>query len=87
MQEIKLNDIADGLLILNKITIDKLFQLENSADCIALYVFYYKTAKWQKTNQPKANACPFRPKQDRIPRQEACPQAFSYSLLSVSDTL
>ena len=55
MQEIKLNDIADGLLILNKITIDKLFQLENSADCIALYVFYYKTAKWQKTNVIKAS--------------------------------
>ena len=55
MEEIKLNDLADGLLILNKITIDKLFQLENSADCIALYVFYYKTAKWQKTNVIKAS--------------------------------
>ena len=55
MDEIKLNDIADDLLILNKITIDRLFQLENCADCIALYVFYYKTAKWQKTNTVKAN--------------------------------
>ena len=55
MQKIKLNDIADNLLILNKITIDKLFQLENSADCIALYVLYYKTAKWQKTNIIKAS--------------------------------
>lgn len=55
MQEIKLNDIADDLLILNKMTIDKLCQLENSADCIALYVFYYKTAKWQKTNVVKAS--------------------------------
>lgn len=55
MNEIKLNDIADDLLILNKITIDRLFQLENCADCIALYVFYYKTAKWQKTNTVKAN--------------------------------
>ena len=55
MQEIKLNDISDSLLILHKATIDKLFQLENSADCVALYVFYYKTAKWQKTNVIKAS--------------------------------
>ena len=55
MNDIKLNDIADNLLILNKITIDRLFQLENCADCIALYVFYYKTAKWQKTDTVKAN--------------------------------
>lgn len=55
MDEIKLNDIADDLLIFNKITVDRLFQLENCADCIALYVFYYKTAKWQKTNTVKAN--------------------------------
>lgn len=55
MNDIKLNDIADDMLILNKITVDRLFQLENCADCIALYVFYYKTAKWQKTNTVKAN--------------------------------
>lgn len=55
MNDIKSNDTADDLLILNKITIDRLFQLENCADCIALYVFYYKTAKWQKTNTVKAN--------------------------------
>lgn len=54
-EELKLNDIADNLLILNKITIDKLFALDNCTDCIALYVFYYKTAKWQKTNTIKAN--------------------------------
>lgn len=55
MNDIKSNDIADDLLFLNKITVDRLFQLENCADCIALYVFYYKTAKWQKTNTVKAN--------------------------------
>lgn len=55
MEDIKLNDIADDLLILNKITIDRLFQLDNCADCIALYIFYYKTAKWQKTDTVKAN--------------------------------
>lgn len=53
--EIALNDIADELLILNKYTIDTLFKLDNCTDCIALYVFYYKTAKWQKTNTIKAN--------------------------------
>lgn len=54
-EEIKLNDIADDLLILNKYTIDTLFKLDNCSNCIALYVFYYKTAKWQKTNTIKAN--------------------------------
>lgn len=53
--DIKLNDIADDLLILNRTTIETLFKLENCADCIALYVFYYKTAKWQKTNSIRAN--------------------------------
>lgn len=53
--EIRLNDIANELLILNKTTIDTLFRLENCSDCIALYVFYYKTAKWQKTDTIKAN--------------------------------
>lgn len=52
--EIQIDDIADRLLIFNKITLDRLFQLENCADCIALYVFYAKTAKWQKTNTIKA---------------------------------
>lgn len=53
--EIELMDIADDLLILNKRTIDTLMELDNCADCMALYVFYYKTAKWQKTNQVKAS--------------------------------
>lgn len=54
-KEIVLKDIADELLILNKHTINSLFALDNCSDCIALYVFYYKTAKWQKTNTIKAN--------------------------------
>lgn len=56
-QEMKmnLNDIAEELLILNKHTIDTLFSLDNCADCVALYIFFYKTAKWQKTNSIKAN--------------------------------
>ena len=54
-QQTNLNDIADNLLIINKITIDKLYSLENCADCVALYIFYYKVAKWQKTNVIKAS--------------------------------
>lgn len=54
-EEVRLNDIAENLLILNKHTIDTLFSLDNCADCVALYIFFYKTAKWQKTNSIKAN--------------------------------
>ena len=53
-QHTNLNDIADELLILNKITVERLYSLKNCADCIALYIFYYKIAKWQKTNVIKA---------------------------------
>lgn len=52
--DVKLNDISENLLILNKETIDLLFKLDNCSDCVALYTFYYKTAKWQKTNIIKA---------------------------------
>ena len=55
VEELGLDDIADKLLIVNKYTIDKLFKLEECSDCIALYMFYYKTAKWQKTNRVKVN--------------------------------
>lgn len=55
MEDIELNDYADNLLIVDKNTIDKLYSLDNAFDCIALYMFYYKTAKWQKTNIIKAN--------------------------------
>ena len=54
-QQTNLNDIADDLLIINKITIDKLYSLENCANCVALYICYYKVAKWQKTNVIKAS--------------------------------
>ena len=52
--ELELIDISDDLLVLNKKTIETLFTLENSVECVALYMLYYKTAKWQKTNQIKA---------------------------------
>ena len=54
MEDIKLIDVADNLLVLDKRTVEKLFTLKNT-DCLALYLFYYKTAKWQKTNTVKAN--------------------------------
>lgn len=43
----------DLLIILTKHTIDIFLREDNSADLIGLYVFYYYTAKWQRTNQPK----------------------------------
>ena len=54
MDELKLLDIADDLLIINKITIDRLFNEEN-LNCLTLYLFYYKTAKWQNVNPIKAS--------------------------------
>jgi hypothetical protein len=54
-QGINLNDISDELLIIPKATIDSLTKLDDCSECIALYIFYYKTAKWQKTNQIKAS--------------------------------
>lgn len=41
-------------IVLSKPLLDILLKEENPADLIALYCFYYYTAKWQKTNQPKA---------------------------------
>lgn len=52
---IQFRDIADNLLILPRYTIDQLFALEEPSDVVALYIFYYKTAKWQKTSKIKAN--------------------------------
>lgn len=54
MEEIELIDIADDLLIVNKTTIDRLF-LEKNQNALVLYLFYYKTAKWQKHNPIKAS--------------------------------
>ena len=50
---IDFNDISNELFIMNRITTDRLW--EAGADAYTLYSFYYKTAKWQKTNQVKAN--------------------------------
>lgn len=48
------NFIENELIILTKQTLDKFLSAENPADLIALYTFYYYTAKWQNANQLKA---------------------------------
>lgn len=50
-QEIELQDIADELIVLHKATFDEILKISGAA--MQLYMFYYYTAKWQKTNQPK----------------------------------
>lgn len=54
MDEIELLDIADDLLVINRTTIERLFQ-EDNQNTLILYLFYYKTAKWQKINPIKAS--------------------------------
>jgi len=48
------NFIENSLVILSKGTIDLFLEQPNPGDLIALYTFYYYTAKWQKTNRPKS---------------------------------
>ena len=45
--------IEDSLVIMTKSTIDAFLNTDCYAELIGLYSFYYYTAKWQKTNQPK----------------------------------
>ena len=40
-------------IVISKPTLDIFIKSPNTANLIALYAFYYYTAKWQKTNQPK----------------------------------
>lgn len=48
-------ELESKLLIISTFTVDKILKETNHpADCLALYNFYYYTAKWQETNQPKA---------------------------------
>lgn len=50
-----LTDVFKDLIINTKQTFELFLKQEkNVSDLIALYDFYYYTAKWQKTNQPKA---------------------------------
>lgn len=54
IKQIEIEDISDVLIIIPKAVFDKLLKQEHPSDLISLYSFYYYTAKWQKTNQPKA---------------------------------
>lgn len=45
--------IEDSLIILTKPIIDRFLKEKNCAELMALYTFYYYTAKWQRTNQPR----------------------------------
>jgi len=53
MQNITYNKNQEPLVV-SKITFDILLQEEKPADLIALYHFYYYTAKWQNSNNVKA---------------------------------
>ncbi len=50
------NFIENQLVILTKQTLDIFLKETNPAELIALYIFYYYTAKWQKTNQVKCTS-------------------------------
>jgi hypothetical protein len=46
--------VEDEPIVLSKYLMDTFLKSKYPADLISLYSFYYYTAKWQKTNQPKA---------------------------------
>jgi len=47
-------DIQDEPIVFSKYLFDTFLEQDNPSDCIALYSFYYYTAKWQRTNQVRA---------------------------------
>ena len=47
--------LENHLLITTKQTFEIFLKTKDPSDCIALYMFYYYTAKWQETNQPRAS--------------------------------
>jgi len=47
-------DRMEEPIVLSKGVLDLLLQSKKPSDCIALYTFLYYTAKWQKTNHPRA---------------------------------
>ena len=47
-------NIQEEPLVISKALTDKLLKEDNPSELIGLYLFYYYTAKWQETNQPKA---------------------------------
>lgn len=53
MEEVKY-DLTQEPIVMSKGLLDLLLQQTKPADLIALYTYYYYTAKWQHTNQPRA---------------------------------
>jgi len=47
-------DEAQEPIVVSKATMDLFLKSPKPGDLMSLYFFYYYTAKWQKTNQPKA---------------------------------
>lgn len=47
-------DVQEEPIVISKITMDILLKQKKPSDLIALYLFYYYTAKWQKTNTIKS---------------------------------
>jgi hypothetical protein len=52
--DLELTDVSETLIILPKHVLDSILRIEHAGDVIAVYTFYYYTAKWQRTNQIKA---------------------------------
>ena len=50
------NFIENEIVFLTKPTLDRFLKEENPGDLIALYTFFYYTAKWQQTNIVKATS-------------------------------
>lgn len=46
--------LEEQITVVSTSTLHEIFKTKYGADAIALYMFYYYTAKWQKTNQPRA---------------------------------
>ncbi len=54
-EKLQVFDIANELIIIPKAVIDTFLKEHNPSEIISLYTFYYYTAKWQGTNQPKCS--------------------------------
>lgn len=46
--------ISEEPIVLSKALLDTFLKQDKPSELISLYTFYYYTAKWQQTNQPKA---------------------------------
>jgi hypothetical protein len=53
-KELQMYPVQEEPIVLSKHLIDTLLKETNFSDLIALYTFYYYTAKWQHTNRPYA---------------------------------